>query len=71
MSNIHKRLSYRRVENRSGRSWVHGDVDLIDITKQGLITALWDKGLDTKDIAFKVKLKEWQVYNFLISGDCA
>jgi hypothetical protein len=41
------------------------DVPPIDFVKEGTICMLWGKGFDTWEIARKVGVKEWQVYNLL------
>lgn len=41
------------------------DVPPVDFVKEAAICVLWGKGFDSWEIARKVGVKEWQVYNLL------
>jgi hypothetical protein len=42
------------------------NVEPLTLVDDGLIMALWKQGLDTYDIAKKLRLHEWQVANRLL-----
>lgn len=48
------------------RPAIREDLPPIDFVKEGAIIALWKQGLDTLEIARKLNLREFQVFNKLL-----
>jgi hypothetical protein len=63
----HTTVMYYIDDTRRRMDRAHEDTPPIDLVKEGMIVALWQRvGLDTYDIAVKLGLREWQVHNRLL-----